>query len=118
MMDGLFGVLPAKVNSRSGQSLQVLTYRQKPAFFIGIGAGIQLCDLLTLAANFVAKIDVKDLQALPLGAARSCLKDQLSSQLGKIDSLVAMLWTGKSEAHQTTIGKRRLHPPKTDGLFD
>jgi hypothetical protein len=29
-----------------------------------------------------------------------------------------MLSTGKSEAHQTTIGKRRLHPPKTDGLFD
>jgi len=72
----------------------------------------------TLAANFVAKIDVKDLQARALGAARSRLKDQLSSQLGEIDSLVAMLSTGKSETHQTTVRKRTRSSPKASGLFD
>jgi SAM-dependent methyltransferase len=72
----------------------------------------------TLAANFVSRANVRDLQARALGTTRSRLKEQLSAEMGEIDDIVAQLSTGKSTSHQTAAKKRTRSTPKKDGLFD
>ena len=72
----------------------------------------------TLAADFVKRVNVKDLQARALGAVRSRLNDQLSGELDKIDTLVAKLSTGKSVVHQSTVRKRSRRSSKSTSLFD
>jgi len=60
-----------------------------------------------LAAGFVKVVNVEDLQAGALGAARTRLRDQLATQLDRIGELVEKLSTGKEGTQRAARGRSR-----------
>jgi hypothetical protein len=60
-----------------------------------------------LAGIFVKGTELQDLQPRALGSVRARLKDQLESEMDRIDGLVEKLSTGRSERHRTVTRKGR-----------
>jgi hypothetical protein len=71
-----------------------------------------------LAANFVRSIAVQDLEPRALGRARATLRDELVSELEKIDVIVETLSTGKAATAGTSKRKTRRTGGGMGRLFD
>jgi hypothetical protein len=71
-----------------------------------------------LAGNFLRSISVRDLQARALGRARATLRDELGSELEKIDSIVETLSTGKTATTRFPKRKSRRSGSGMGRLFD
>ena len=70
-----------------------------------------------LAGNFVSAVNVADLQARALGSVRARLKEQLGSELERIDEIVATLSGGKATPERKPK-KRSRRASSTGRLFD
>jgi N-6 DNA Methylase len=71
-----------------------------------------------LAGTFVRNTNVADLQARALGSIRSRLKDQLESELGQIDTLVAELSGGTGTSFERKPRKKSRALRSMKSLFD